>query len=107
MIKGHVECGARDMQLSTTHTIYNAMMTQRLTSVSGNAHAESSDRVASQTDMAKIGMMREARAIGAQAIVNMRVSVQTEPHGKKITAAGEGVKVMADTAAPTGYDKTL
>jgi len=97
------------MQLSTTHTIYNAMMTQKLTSVSGTASADSAEKVSSQTDVAKIGMMREARAIGAQAIVNMRVSVQTEPHGYKITAAGEGVKIMADTAEPTTarYEKVL
>jgi len=83
------------------------MMTQRVTSVSGQAHAESPEQVASKKDVAKIGMMREARAIGAQAVINMRVSVQTEPHGYKITAAGEGVKVMADKAEPSTYEKVL
>lgn len=95
------------MQLSTTHTIYNAMMTQKLTSVAGEARAETPEQLASQKDVAKLGMLREARAIGAQAVVNMRVSVQTEPHGYKITAAGEGVKVMADKAEPATYDKVL
>lgn len=95
------------MQLSTTHTIYNAMMTQKLTSVSGRSHADTAEQVASKTDVAKIGMMREARAVGAQAVINMRVSVQTQPHGYAITAAGEGVKVVADKVEPPRYDKTL
>ena len=90
------------MQLSTTHTIYTAMMTQRLTAVSGTARAETAETIGTKTEVAKIGMMQEARAIGASAIINMRVSVQTEPHGYKVTASGDGA-----TLVPATYEKVV
>ncbi len=89
------------MQVTNTNVAYAGMVTTKLARVSASTRAESVEAVQAQTDVAKLGVQNQARALGAEAIINFSVSVSTEPLGYKITASGEGVTSASPTPTPT------
>ena len=89
------------MQVTNTGVAYAGMVTTKLARITASTRAETVEAVQAQTDVAKLGVQNQARAIGASAIVNFSVSVATEPHGYKITASGDGVQSAEPTPAPS------
>ena len=88
------------MQVTNTSVAYSGMVTTKLARISASARADSVEAVQAQKDVAKLGVQNQARALGADAIVNFSVSVATEPHGYKVTASGDGVQSAEPTPQP-------
>ena len=88
------------MQVTNTSVAYSGMVTTKLARISASTRVDSIEAVQAQKEVAKLGVQNQARAMGAQAIINFSVSVATEPHGYKITASGEGVQSAEPTPTP-------
>lgn len=89
------------MQVTNTNVAHAGMVTTKLARVSASARADTVEAVQAQSDVVKLGVQNQARALGASAIINFSVSVTTEPHGYKITASGEGVSSATPTPTPS------
>lgn len=91
------------MQVTNTSVAYSGMVTTKLARISAAARADSVEAVQAQKDVTKLGLQNQARAMGAEAIINFSVSVATEPHGYKITASGDSV-ISAEPAPQPSID---
>jgi len=89
------------MQVTNTGVAYAGAVTTNLGRVTSTTRADTIEAVHAKKDVAKIGVQSQARAIGAEAIINFSVSVSTEPHGYKITASGEGVSSAQPSQPPS------